>query len=111
MHCHANSHALSQDWMWIVHCGSGFSKWTVRESFGIATCSWQSRRHMSRKQGNKFWMNLAFACNADGSEKKDLFFIGRSKKPRCFGRQGPIACGFYYHSNKMAWMTGVLFEE
>src|SRR5258707_4262591 len=33
MEAHVNSipNALSQDWMWIMHCGSGFSKWTGRE--------------------------------------------------------------------------------
>ena len=30
---------------------------------------------------NKFWITLTFMCNSDGSEKKDLFFIGKSKKP------------------------------
>jgi len=40
-----------------------------------------SQRQMSGKQANKFRITLAFACNSDGSEKKDLFFIGKSKKP------------------------------
>ena len=70
-----------------------------------------SQKQMSGKRASKFRITLAFACNSDGSEKKDLFFIGRSKKPRCFGRQGPIARGFYYRANKTAWMTGALFEE
>ena len=70
-----------------------------------------SQDQMSGKRASKFRITLAFACNSDGSEKKDLFFIGKSKKPRCFGRQGPIAHGFYYRANKMAWMTGALFEE
>ena len=40
-----------------------------------------SQRQMSGKQANKFRITLAFVCNSDGSEKKDLFFIGRLKKP------------------------------
>jgi len=88
--------------------------WNVDESalfaFAPPDCG-LSQRQMSGKRANKFRITLTFACNSDGSEKKDLFFIGRSKKPRCFGRQGPIARGFYYHSNKTAWMTGALFEE
>ncbi len=40
-----------------------------------------SQRQMSGKQANKFWITLAFVCNSDGSEKKDLLFIGKSKKP------------------------------
>ena len=70
-----------------------------------------SHRQMSGKRASKFRLTLCFACNADGSQKRDLFFIGKSKKPRCFGRHGPIERGFYYRSNKTAWMTGVLFEE
>ena len=40
-----------------------------------------SQRQMSGKRANKFRITLTFACNSDGSEKKDLFFIGKSKKP------------------------------
>ena len=69
-----------------------------------------SQRQMSGKQANKFRITIAFACNSDGSEKKNLFFIGKSK-PRCFSGQGPIAHGFYYRSNKTAWVTGALFEK
>ena len=70
-----------------------------------------AQKQMSGKQANKFRITLCFACNSDGSQKRDLFFIGKSKKPRCFGRQGPNARGFYYRSNKTAWMTEFLFEE
>ena len=89
-------------------------RWNVDESALFAFAPPDrglSQRQMSGKQVNKFQITLAFACNSDGSEKKDLFFIGKSKKPQCFGQQGPIAHGFYYCSNKTAWMTGVLFEE
>ena len=44
-----------------------------------------SQKQMSGKRASKFRITLCFACNADGSEKKDLFIIGRSKKPCCFG--------------------------
>lgn len=88
--------------------------WNVDESalfaFAPPHCK-LSQRQMSGKKANKFQITLTFACNANSSEKKDLFFIGKSMKPQCFGRQGPIVCGFYYHSNKTAWMTGALFEE
>ena len=89
-------------------------QWNMDESalfaFNPPDCS-LSQKQMSGKQANKFQITLAFACNSDGSEKKDLFFIGKLKKPQCFGWQGPIAHGFYYHANKTAWMTGALFEE
>ena len=89
-------------------------RWNVDESALFAFAPPDrglSQKQMSGKQASKFRITLTFACNSDGSEKKDLFFIGRSNKPRCFGRQGPIARGFYYRANKTAWMTGALFEE
>jgi len=66
---------------------------------------------MSGKKINKFRITVTFACNADGSEKLPVFFIGKSKKPRCFGKQGPNERGFYYRNNKTAWMTAAYFEE
>jgi hypothetical protein len=44
-----------------------------------------AQRQMSGKRANKFRITLCFACNSDGSQKRDIFFIGKSKKPRCFG--------------------------
>src|SRR5207245_1995745 len=56
-------------------------------------------------------ITIGLACNADGSEKLEPIFIGKSLKPRCFKRQTPEQSGFYYRSNKKAWMTSSLFEE
>jgi hypothetical protein len=70
-----------------------------------------SQRQMSGKKASKFRITIAFACNSDGTEKRKLFFIGKSKKPRCFGRKGPIERGFNYRANKKAWMTRALFQE
>jgi DDE superfamily endonuclease len=89
-------------------------RWNVDESALFAFAPPDrglSRRQMRGKQASKFRITLCFACNADGSQKRDLFFIGKSMNPRCFGRQGPTARGFYYRSNKTAWMTKSLFEE
>jgi len=66
---------------------------------------------MSGKKKEKFRITIGFACNADGSEKWPIFFIGKSKKPRCFQGQSPQSRGFYYRNNKKAWMTSELFEE
>lgn len=53
-----------------------------------------SQQQMSGKQANKFHLTICLACNADGSQKRKIFFIGKSKKACCFGRQGPTECGF-----------------
>jgi len=66
---------------------------------------------MSGKKKDKFRITLGVACNADGSEKLDLMFIGKSQKPRCFQKKSPDQRGFYYRNNKKAWMTSALFEE
>jgi DDE superfamily endonuclease len=68
-------------------------------------------KQMKGKKKDKFWLTLGFVCNADGSEKLPLFFIGKSRKPRCFGKQTPAQQGLYYQNNKIAWMTSELFEE
>lgn|SRR5258706_6162374 len=70
-----------------------------------------SRRHQSGERASEGRITLCFACNSDGSQRRALFFIGTSKNPHSFGRQGLTARGFYYRSNKTAWMTKSLFEE
>jgi hypothetical protein len=72
---------------------------------GLAT------QQMSGKKKSKFRITITFACNADGSEKLPLFFIGKSKCPRCFHSASPASLGMYYRSNKKVWMTSELFEE
>jgi len=72
---------------------------------GLATAQ------MSGKKKDKFRITMVIACNADGSEKLPLVFIGKSAKPRCFKGKTPQAHGFYYRNNKKAWMTMVIFEE
>lgn len=42
---------------------------------GLAT------EQMSGKKQNKFWITLLFVCNADGSKKWPIFYIGKSKMP------------------------------
>jgi hypothetical protein len=71
---------------------------------GLAT------KQMSGKKKSKFRITLGFACNAEG-QKEEVFFIGKSKQPRCFKKKSPKQHGFYYRNNKKAWMTGDLFEE
>ena len=54
---------------------------------------------------------MGVACNADGTKKLPLFFVGKAAKPQCFKKKTPEECGFYYRNNKKAWMTSELFEE
>lgn len=72
---------------------------------GLATAQ------MSGKKSSKFRITVLLACNADGSDKLQPFFIGKYKKPRCFAPKTPADHGFYYRNNKTAWMTSEYFEE
>ncbi|EGO04704.1 hypothetical protein SERLA73DRAFT_149109 [Serpula lacrymans var. lacrymans S7.3] len=56
-------------------------------------------------------MGQVIACNADGSEKFEPIYIGKSRRPYCFKKQSPEQLGIYYRNNKKAWMTTALFED
>ncbi|KAF9226430.1 hypothetical protein BS17DRAFT_868925 [Gyrodon lividus] len=60
---------------------------------GLAT------KQLSGKKKEKLWISIGVACNADGSEKLDLFFVGKAAKPQCFNKKTPQEHGFYYHHN------------
>ena len=66
---------------------------------------------LSGTKKSKERVTILFGCNADGSKKLPLFFIGKSKQPRCFRKQTGKEHGLYYRNNKKAWMTAVLFKE
>jgi hypothetical protein len=70
-----------------------------------------AHEQMSGKSASKFRLTLLFGCNADGSEKREVLFIGKYKKPLCFGKKGPNERGFDYHHNKKAWMNCERFGE
>jgi hypothetical protein len=70
-----------------------------------------SSKRLSGKKKDKTRITAFFLCNADGSEKHEIFFIGKSQKPRCFKKKTPQALGFYYRANEKAWMTRKLFDE
>ena len=54
-------------------------------------------------------MTALVAVNMDGSDKRPLLFIGKSKEPRCF--RGVSHLPIPYMSSRNAWMTGALFCE
>jgi hypothetical protein len=53
-------------------------------------------------------LTLLCCASMDG-EKKKLFVIGKSKKPRCF--KGVQTLPVHYSANKNAWMTASIFDE
>ena len=61
------------------------------------------------KKKKKERLSYLVCTNADGSEKYPMLIIGRSKKPKCFGKYEGSELGFNYCSNKKAWMNSDLF--
>lgn len=62
------------------------------------------------KQG-KNRISLGFCCNADGSDKRPIAYVGQSAKPRAFGGKSPNTCGFQYWNNKKAWFNNGIMTE
>eukprot|EP00644_Phytophthora_capsici_P016888 jgi/Phyca11/125620/e_gw1.59.230.1 len=60
---------------------------------------------------SKTRITVALACNADGSDMREPFFIGHANKPRCFKKKTGAELGFTYRNNKKAWKTALLFRE
>lgn len=63
-----------------------------------------------RKQGKKR-ITVAIACNADGTTKQPLLFVGASQRPRCFGGATSEELGIEYASTPKAWMNTDLFQS
>ncbi|KAE9347551.1 hypothetical protein PR003_g6874 [Phytophthora rubi] len=68
-------------------------------------------RQIEGAKKSKVCVTVALTCNADGSDMREPFIIGHANKPRCFKKKSGNDLGFYYRSNKKAWMTSVLFVE
>ncbi|XP_064462536.1 tigger transposable element-derived protein 6-like [Ornithodoros turicata] len=54
-------------------------------------------------------LTVLCAANMDGSDKRKLVVIGKSKNPRCF--KGIQRLPVEYYANKKAWVTSQLFEQ
>lgn len=56
-------------------------------------------------------ITVMVAANMSGMEKLTLLIIGKSKKPRCFGKKTVRSLPVTYMSNKKVWMTSTVYEE
>ncbi|XP_025191780.1 tigger transposable element-derived protein 4-like [Melanaphis sacchari] len=54
-------------------------------------------------------LKVLVASNMDGSDKKKLLVVGKSKTPRCFKNVKNFTVD--YKNNKKAWMTGEIFSN
>jgi hypothetical protein len=53
-------------------------------------------------------ITVLVCANSDGTEKRKVLVIGKSKNPRCFKNVKSLPVR--YSANKNAWMTSDLFE-
>ena len=70
-----------------------------------------SNHRQAGVKGNKNRLTFVFTTNADGSEKRPAFIIGKAARPRAFQKKSGAQLGFYYRSNAKAWMTAQLYQE
>lgn len=79
--------------------------------YKLAPCTTVATARLPGRKVMKDRITVLPCCNADGSEKIDLMFIGRSAKPRAFKKKSGAELGLDYWANKKAWMTSALFFE
>jgi hypothetical protein len=68
-------------------------------------------RQIAGLKKDKTRITIALCANADGTEKRELFFLGHFQKPRAFRKKKAEEYGLYYRWNRKAWMTSLLFQE
>ncbi|KAI1005425.1 hypothetical protein K3495_g2794 [Podosphaera aphanis] len=68
-----------------------------------------SARQTEGMKKDKTRITILFCVNADGSEKLPPLFIGKSQRPRLFGKKKADEYGLEYQFNKKTWMTKDIF--
>ncbi|KAI1000395.1 hypothetical protein K3495_g7800 [Podosphaera aphanis] len=68
-----------------------------------------SARQTEGMKKDKTRITILFCANADGSKKFPPLFIGKSQRPRSFGKKKADEYGLEYQFNKKAWMTKDIF--
>ena len=62
-------------------------------------------------KSDKTRKTIALTCNANGSEKRPLLFIGKSNKPKCFKGHSVEYYNYQYSHNTKAWLTTENFHR
>jgi DDE superfamily endonuclease/Tc5 transposase DNA-binding domain len=70
-----------------------------------------AQRQIEGSKKDKTRLTIALTCNATGTDRFELLFLGHAVKPRCFNKKSGREHGFYYMSNKKAWMTAQFFQD
>ena len=91
----------------VYNCDETGLFWKMTPDRGLATYQ------VSGIKKDKARITAHFCCNADGSDKLPVWFIGKSARPRCFGAANINinALDCVWKSNGKAWMTGEIMIE
>lgn len=91
----------------IYTCGESGLFWKSVPSSGV------SARTVPGHQKSNGWITVHFCCNADGSDKPPLWFVGKHAHPRAFtaANTNIRAMDCHWRANGKAWMDRELFEE
>ncbi|CAG8857161.1 23713_t:CDS:2, partial [Gigaspora margarita] len=68
-------------------------------------------KHLKEKKKDLERLTLALCANANGTDKRKIFVIGKSPNPRCFKRVNHNRLGIKYDASKKTWMTTILFQK
>jgi len=89
----------------IYNCDeTGLYYWALPEG----TMCFKNEKLSGRRKSKERLTDL-LTSNMDGSDKRKLFVVGKSAKPRCF--RGVKTLPVTYRSNSNAWMTSTLFQH
>lgn len=64
-------------------------------------------RRMKGVKIDKTRVTVGLTANATDTSQLPPLFIGRARRPRCFGRKPGQQLGFDYFNNAKAWMPGL----
>lgn len=70
--------------------------------YNLAPNTTISRRQIEGSKKDKTRLTIGFTCNADGSDRLPLLFIGHAARPRCFNKKTGAELRFFYLNNKKA---------
>lgn len=78
----------------------------------LPTRSLATGKRAGRKK-DKQRVTASITCNATGTDKRELFIIGKANRPRCFpkGFRPERDWGVRYRNNSKAWMLSAEFSE
>src|SRR5438046_727909 len=70
-----------------------------------------ARHQIEGSKKDKTRLTLALTCNATSTDQVPLLILGYAEKPRCFNKKSGQEHGFFYLSNKKAWITKDFFQK